>query len=70
MRRLQIRRGGDAANIRFVDVKPRLNGFFFKDEDGNEYADAAAIEQAGKTAAQIKQIWYRPASTGFMLFVR
>lgn len=62
--------GVNAANIRFVDVKPRLNGFFFKDEDGNEYADAAAIEQAGKTAAQIKQIWYRPAPTGFMLFVR
>ena len=35
--------GVNAANVRFEDVRPNYCGFFFKDADGNAYADAAAI---------------------------
>ena len=62
--------GINAANVRFEDVKPSYNGFFFKDADGNEYADAAAIEAAGKTASQITQIWYRSQPNGTVMFIR
>ena len=62
--------GINAANVRFEDVKANYNGFFFKDADGNEYADAAAIETAGKTASQITQIWYRPPVRQFVIIVR
>jgi hypothetical protein len=62
--------GVNAENVRFEDVRPNYNGFFFKDADGNEYADAAAIETAGKTAAQITQIWYRTPTKPFIIYVR
>nr|MCR5839552.1 hypothetical protein [Kiritimatiellia bacterium] len=62
--------GINAANVRFEDVKEGVNGFFFKDADGNKYADAAAIEAAGKTAAQITQIWYRGPAQPFTIIVR
>ena len=67
---LQSPAGINAANVRFEDVKPNRSGFFFKDADGNEYADAAAIEAAGKTAAQITQIWYRGPAQPFTIIVR
>ena len=67
---LQSPAGINAANVRFEDVKPNRNGFFFKDADGNEYADAAAIEVAGKTADQITQIWYRGSSRPLCIIVR
>ena len=67
---LQSPAGINAANVRFEDVKPNRNGFFFKDADGNEYADAAAIEAAGKTADQITQIWYRGSSRPLCIIVR
>ena len=60
----------NAANVRFEDVRPNYCGFFFKDADGNEYADAAAIEAAGKTAAQITQIWYRPPPQATVFIVK
>jgi len=62
--------GVNAANVRFEDVRPNYCGFFFKDADGNAYADAAAIEAAGKTAAQITQIWYRPPPAATVLIVK
>ena len=62
--------GINAANVRFEDVRPNYCGFFFKDTAGNEYADAAAIEAAGKTAAQITQIWYRPPPGGTVMIIR
>ena len=67
---LQSPGGINAAKVRFEDVKPSYCGFFFKDADGNEYADAAAIEAAGKTAAQITQIWYRPQPKGTVFIVK
>ena len=62
--------GVNAANVRFEDVRPNYCGFFFKDADGNAYADAAAIEAAGKTAAQITQIWYRPPPQATVMIVK
>ena len=62
--------GINAANVRFEDVKASKNGFFFKDADGNEYADAAAIEAAGKTSADITQIWYRSPARPLTIVVR
>ena len=62
--------GINAANVRFEDVKSSVNGFFFKDADGNAYADAAEIEAAGKTASQITQIWYRPPRRPLVILVR
>ena len=62
--------GMNVEKLIFEDVKPSVNGFFFKDADGNEYADAAAIEAAGKTAAQITQIWYRGSSRPLCIIVR
>ena len=67
---LQAPGGINVSNIRFEDVKSNRNGFFFKDADGNEYADAAAIEAAGKTAAQITQIWYRGPARPLTIVVR
>ena len=67
---LQAPGGINAANVRFEDVKSSVNGFFFKDADGNEYADAAAIEAADKTSAQITQIWYRGSSRPLCIIVR
>ena len=67
---LQSPGGVNAANVRFEDVRPNYCGFFFKDADGNEYADAAAIEAAGKTAAQITQIWYRPPPQSTVFIVK
>ena len=67
---LQSPGGINAANVRFEDVRPNYCGFFFKDADGNAYADAAAIEAAGKTAAQITQIWYRPPPQATVLIVK
>lgn len=67
---VQSAAGINAANVRFEDVKKRVNGFFFKDADGNKYADAAAIEAAGKTADQITQIWYRSPARPFCIIVR
>ena len=67
---LQSPAGINAANVRFEDVKPNRSGFFFKDADGNEYADAAAIEAAEKTAAQITQIWYRSPAQPLTIVVR
>jgi len=67
---LQSAGGINAANVRFEDVKAKYNGFFFKDADGNKYADAAAIAAAGKTASQITQIWYRPPVRQFVIIVR
>ena len=67
---LQSPGGINAANVRFEDVKPRYNGFFFKDADGNEYADAAAIASAGKTADQITQIWYRGPARPLTIVLR
>ena len=67
---LQSPGGVNAANVRFEDVRPNYCGFFFKDADGNAYADAAAIEAAGKTAAQITQIWYRPPPAATVLIVK
>jgi len=60
--------GINAANVRFEG--PKKGVFFFKDADGNEYADAAAIEDAGKTAAQITQIWYSGPAQSFTIIVR
>ena len=62
--------GVNVENIRLVDVKTKYNGFFFKDEDGNTYADAAAIAAAGKTADQITQIWYRSPAKPFIIHVQ
>ena len=62
--------GMNVEKLIFEDVKPSVNGFFFKDADGNEYADAAAISAAGKTAADIKQIWYRGSSRPLCIIVR
>ena len=62
--------GINAANVRFEDVKEGANGFFFKDADGNKYADAAEISAAGKTAAQITQIWYRSGKKHTVLMMR
>ena len=62
--------GMNVEKLIFEDVKPSVNGFFFKDADGNEYADAAEIEAAGKTAAQITQIWYRGSSRPLLIIVR
>ena len=62
--------GINAANVRFEDVKSSVNGFFFKDADGNEYADAAAIEAAVKTSADITQIWYRGPARPLTIIVR
>ena len=62
--------GMNVEKLIFEDVKPSVNGFFFKDADGNEYADAAAIEAAGKTAANITQIWYRGSSRPLCIIVR
>ena len=67
---VQSAAGINASNLLFEDVKTGLNGFFFKDADGNEYADAAAIEAAGKTAAQITQIWYRSPARPLCIIVR
>ena len=67
---LQSAGGINAANVRFEDVKAKYNGFFFKDADGNKYADAAAIAEAGKTAAQITQIWYRGPARPLTIIVR
>ena len=67
---LQSPAGINAANVRVADVKPNRSGFFFKDADGNEYADAAAIEAAEKTAAQITQIWYRSPAQPLTIVVR
>lgn len=67
---LQSPAGINAANVRFEDVKSSVNGFFFKDADGSEYADAAAIEAAEKTAADITQIWYRSPSRPMIIVVR
>ncbi len=67
---LQSAGGINAANVRFEDVKAKYNGFFFKDADGNKYADAAAIAEAGKTAAEIKEIWYRSERKGFAIIMR
>jgi hypothetical protein len=67
---LQSPGGVNAANVRFEDVRPNYCGFFFKDADGNAYADAAAISAAGKTAAQITQIWYRPPPAATVLIVK
>ncbi len=67
---LQSPGGVNAANVRFEDVRPNYCGFFFKDADGNAYADAAAIEAAGKTAAQITQIWYRPPPQATVFIVK
>ena len=62
--------GINAANVRFVDAKEKYNGFFFKDADGNSYADAAAIEAASKTASQITQIWYKRPNAGSVYYLR
>ena len=67
---LQAPGGINVSNIRFEDVKSNRNGFFFKDADGNEYADAAAIEAAEKTAADITQIWYRGPARPLTIVVR
>ncbi len=67
---LQSPGGINVSNIKFEDMKSNRNGFFFKDADGNEYADAAAIEAAGKTADQITQIWYRGSSRPLCIIVR
>ena len=67
---LQSPGGINAANVRFENVNAKYNGFFFKDTDGNSYADAAAIEAAGKTAAQITQIWYRGPARPLTIIVR
>ena len=60
--------GINAANVRFEG--PKKGVFFFKDADGNEYADAATIEAAGKTAAEITQIWYRSPDKPFVIILR
>nr|MCR5838786.1 hypothetical protein [Kiritimatiellia bacterium] len=65
---LQAPGGINAANVRFEG--PKKSVFFFKDADGNEYADAAAIEAAGKTAAQITQIWYCPPVSPLKIYLR
>ena len=62
--------GVNVENICLVDVKTKYNGFFFKDEAGNTYADAAAIAAAGKTADQITQIWYRSPATPLKIYLR
>ena len=67
---LQSAGGINAANVMLVDAKEKYNGFFFKDADGNSYADAAAIEAAGKTAAEIKEIWYRRSPAGSVYYLR
>ena len=67
---LQAPGGINVSNIRFEDVKSNRNGFFFKDADGNEYADAAAVAEAGKTADQITQIWYRSPARPLTIVVR
>ena len=67
---VQSAAGINASNLIFQDVKTGLNGFFFKDADGNEYADAAAISAAGKNADQITLIWYRPPVSPFVIHVR
>jgi len=67
---VQSAAGINAANVKFEDVKANYNGFFFKDADGNAYADAAEIEAAGKTSAQITQIWYRSSSRPLCIIVR
>lgn len=67
---LQSPGGVNAENLRFEDVRPNYNGFFFTDADGGEYASAAAISAAGKTAADITQVWYRPPPHATVLIVR
>ena len=67
---MQSAAGINAANVMLVDAKEKYNGFFFKDADGNSYADAAAIEAAGKTAAEIKEIWYRRSPAGTVYYIR
>ena len=67
---VQSAAGINASNLIFQDVKTGLNGFFFKDEEGNAYANAAAIQTAGKSAADITQIWYRPPVSPFVLTIR
>ena len=67
---LQSAGGINAAHVRFEDVKEGVNGFFFKDADGNSYADAAAIKTAGKTADLITQIWYRSPARPLTIVVR
>ena len=69
IRLVQSAAGINAANVKFEDVKPNKCGFFFKDADGNEYTDAAAIEAAGKTPDEIKEIWYRNFRGGFSVIV-
>ena len=59
--------GINAANVNF---EAKYNGFYFKDADGKSYADAAAIEAAGKTTAQIKEIWYRRSPAGSVYYLR
>ena len=59
--------GINAANVNF---EAKYNGFYFKDADGNAYADAAAIDAAGKTAAEIKEIWYRRSPAGTVYYIR
>ena len=59
--------GINAANVNF---EAKYNGFYFKDADGNAYADAAAIEAAGKTTAEIKEIWYRRSPAGSVYYLR
>ena len=66
---VQSAAGINAANVKFEDVKPNKCGFFFKDADGNEYTDAAAIEAAGKIPDEIKEIWYRNFRGGFSVIV-
>ncbi|MBQ3810924.1 MAG: hypothetical protein II839_08930 [Kiritimatiellae bacterium] len=67
---VQAAKGVNVANLRFVDVRPAFNGFYFKDADGNKYGGAGEIAAAGKTAADITQIWYRPPSGGTVLVVK
>ena len=62
--------GINAANVRFEDVKEGVNGFFFKDADGNKYADAAEIDAAGKSTSDIKEIWYKAPPTGTFIYMR
>ena len=67
---VQSEAGINASNLIFQDVKPGLNGFFFKSADGTEYADAAAIEAAGESVSDIKQIWYRPPASPLTIHLR
>ena len=64
---VQSAAGINAANVNF---EAKYNGFYFKDTDGKSYADAAAIEAAGKTSAEIKEIWYRRSPAGTVYYIR